>query len=158
MIKVLFVCLGNICRSPTAEGVFRDKVKKQNLSNYVSTDSCGTAAYHVGSPPDTRSLQAGIARGYDFTDLRARKVKLKDFDEFDLICAMDQNNYDDLIAFAPDQHHQKVIKFLSFAMNFSEEDVPDPYYGGPKGFERVLDLIEDASDGLILKLKDTLQR
>lgn len=148
--SVLFVCLGNICRSPTAEGVFAKKSMEQGLR--VKIDSAGTAGYHTGAAPDKRSQQAAFEKGYDLSKLKCRKVEAQDFDEFDLIIAMDDSNVSDLIKKCPDEHQHKIKLFLSFAQTqFSE--VPDPYYGGKKGFELVLDLIEQASDGLITHIK-----
>lgn len=148
-VKVLFVCMGNICRSPTAHGVFRDLVQKSGLDDKIIIDSAGTHAYHVGKSPDSRSQQVAKQRGMDMSDLRARIVTDADFYEFDLILAMDGANYQDLLTMAtPDTEH-KVKLFLDFAENSSEQEVPDPYYGGAKGFDRVFDMVEDASLGLL---------
>ena len=144
--SVLFVCLGNICRSPTAHAVFRQMAKEAGLD--LKIDSAGTQGYHKGAKPDARAAKAGQARGYDFSDLHARRVETSDFEEFDLILAMDDQNYQDLIAVCPQQHQHKVHRFMSFA-DVEEQQVPDPYYGGAKAFEYVLDLIEAASLGLI---------
>lgn len=146
-MRVLFVCLGNICRSPTAEAVFRKKAKDRGLD--VTTDSCGTAAYHVGDPPDRRSAAAAKARGYPIDDLRGRQVAQSDFDAFDLLLAMDDDNVRNLQAIAPASAAPKIKLFLSFATNAETDEVPDPYYGGDQGFEHVLDLVEDASEGLL---------
>ncbi len=146
-MRVLFVCLGNICRSPTAEGVFRQKAKARGVD--VTTDSCGTAAYHVGDPPDRRSAAAAKARGYPIDDLRGRQVEADDFETFDLILAMDKENLRNLRAIAPDHAAHKLRLFLSFAKSADSEEVPDPYYGGDEGFAHVLDLVEDASEGLL---------
>ena len=153
MIKVLFVCMGNICRSPSAEGVFRDKISAAGLSNKVYIDSAGTHAYHVGNPPDPRSQEAAIKRNFDLSAQRARKVEVSDFDEFDYVIAMDMSNEDDLQAICPDGKEEKIHLFLKFSANTSTKEVPDPYYGGGNGFETVLDLIEDAADGLIVHLQ-----
>lgn len=146
--SVLFVCLGNICRSPTAHAVFRDKVKQARLS--VEIDSAGTAAYHVGNPPDARSKAHAQLRGWDFSALYARKVKVTDFAHYDLVLAMDESNYQDLMDICPLEYQDKVKLFLDFAYNYPEiSEVPDPYYGGESGFEQVLDLVEDGCDGLL---------
>ena len=153
MIKVLFVCMGNICRSPSAEGVFRDKVSAAGLSNRIYIDSAGTHAYHVGNPPDPRSQEAAIKRNFDLSAQRARKVEVSDFDEFDYIIAMDMSNEDDLQAICPTELKDKIHLFLKFSSNTSKKEVPDPYYGSGNGFEIVLDLIEDAADGFITHLQ-----
>ncbi len=155
MTKVLFVCLGNICRSPTAEAVFRAKVQQLELDDDIHHDSCGTAGYHSGEPPDRRATQAAQKRGYIMTDLRARQVKDSDFHEFDYVLAMDRSNYSDLVRRCPDKLQHKVQMFLSFGGSEVQE-VPDPYYGGPEGFNYVLDLVEDACDGLLNQIKKEL--
>ncbi len=147
---VLFVCLGNICRSPTAEAVFRHKAQAAGLN--VTIDSAGTHGYHIGNPPDKRSQQAGVAKGYDFAGLACRKVAPEDFEKYDYILAMDNSNFGNLKKVSDAKYHHKIHLFLSFAQSDYEE-VPDPYYGGRKGFELVLELIEQASDGLIKQLK-----
>lgn len=148
VFSVLFVCLGNICRSPSAHAVFLKKAEQANLNVHV--DSAGTAAYHTGAKPDARSVQAGESRGYDFNNLKARKVSDQDFVDFDLILAMDLSNLNDLLSRCPDEYKEKVKLMMSFAqVHLDQEEVPDPYYGGSAGFEYVLDLIEDASDGII---------
>ncbi len=146
--SVLFVCMGNICRSPTAEGVFRHHVKEAGLEKHIVIDSAGTHAYHVGEPPDRRAHAAAERRGISLDKIRARRVREKDFDRFDYILAMDDDNYYLLKEQAPEEHHPKLRLFLEFA-TASEREVPDPYYGGAAGFERVLDLVEDASRGLL---------
>lgn len=148
MIKVLFVCMGNICRSPTAEGVFQHKVTQANLENEISIDSAGTHAYHVGNPPDERSQSAALKRDYDLSQQRARRVNIDDFEEFDFVVAMDSDNKHKLLKICPEGYEDRVHLFLDFAEG-SETDVPDPYYGQGRGFEIVLDLIENASDGLL---------
>ena len=147
-LSVLFVCLGNICRSPTAHAVFRQKLQQTALN--VEVDSAGTAGYHVGAAPDKRSAAHGAKRGYDFSQLFARAVTEDDFEHFDYVLAMDAQNYQDLMNKCPVEHQHKVQLFLHFANNYpNQNEVPDPYYGGEQGFEFVLDLVEDASDGLI---------
>ena len=153
MVKVLFVCMGNICRSPSAEGVFHDKVSAAGLSDNIHIDSAGTHAYHIGNPPDPRSQEAAIKRDYNLSTQRARKVEISDFDEFDYIIAMDMNNEDDLQAICPAGQEEKIHLFLKFSGNTDKKEVPDPYYGSGNGFEIVLDLIEDAADGLIAHLQ-----
>ena len=147
--RVLFVCLGNICRSPTAEAVFRCKAKASGL--VVDVDSAGTIGYHKGSPPDARSMAAGERRGYDFGGISSRPVIPNDFYEFDYIFAMDNQNMNDLKAQCPSDSNASLALFLSMAKSV-ESEVPDPYYGGESGFDHVIDLIEDASDGLVFKL------
>ncbi len=151
--KVLFVCMGNICRSPTAQGVFEKVVREQGLEKMVHIDSAGTHAYHVGEKPDPRSRQAASARGIDLSPQRARRVSDEDFEVFDLVLAMDRDNYANLANICPPHYLDKVRLFLEFAGEVSEEEVPDPYYGGPRGFEHVLDLVEAASEGLLDHLR-----
>lgn len=148
--SVLFVCMGNICRSPSAEAVFRNKAKLQGLSLII--DSAGTVGAHAREKPDHRAQKVGVERGYDFDGIKARKVTVQDFEDFDLILAMDNANLDDLKKIAPPHLQYKAMLFLDFAENFEETEVPDPYYGGANGFRYVLDLIEDASDGLLAKI------
>lgn len=147
-IAVLFVCMGNICRSPTAEGVFRHFVNEAGLADQIKTDSAGTHAYHVGEPPDRRATAAAERRGVSLAGIRARRVSDADFERFDYIIAMDEDNQMRLLDQAPEEHHSKVRLFLSFSSE-DESEVPDPYYGGSAGFERVLDLVESASRGLL---------
>ncbi len=149
--SILFVCMGNICRSPSAEAVFRQKAREQGIS--LQIDSAGTLSAHAKEKPDHRSQKAGIARGYSFDGIKSRKVTLKDFESFDLVLAMDNDNIDELNKVAPKEFHCKIHLFLDFANELAEQQVPDPYYGGAKGFDYVLDLIEAASEGLLLKLK-----
>ncbi|MFN3751749.1 MAG: low molecular weight protein-tyrosine-phosphatase [Thiobacillus sp.] len=148
-VRVLFVCMGNICRSPMAEGLFRKAVREAGLEGLVEIDSAGTHAYHVGSPPDPRAQQAIRRRGVDISDLRGRKVSDADFERFDYILPMDGDNYDRLVERAPAQHRGKIRRLLSFSRKYPNLDVVDPYYGGPQGFEENLDMIEDAVQGLI---------
>ncbi len=152
-IKVLFVCMGNICRSPTAEGVFRKLVNQKELADRFHIDSAGTIGYHAGEAPDNRAQIAAKKRGYDLSFIRARQVVQEDFNIFDYILAMDSENLRNLKAIADDRHHHKIELFLKHADGASTKEVPDPYYGGHDGFERVLDLIEQASNGFIDKLK-----
>jgi protein-tyrosine phosphatase len=148
IISVLFVCMGNICRSPTAEGVFRHHVNEGGLGDRILADSAGTHAYHVGEPPDRRACAAAERRGISLAELRARRVSDSDFEAFDFIIAMDEDNLQHLLEQAPEVHQSKVSLFLSFT-SADETEVPDPYYGGTAGFERVLDLVEEASRGLL---------
>jgi protein-tyrosine phosphatase len=148
-MKILFVCLGNICRSPTAEAVFREVAAREAPDLVVQVDSAGTAGYHVGSPPDPRTCAAAARRGYDLSPLRARIVEPEDFEQFDLILAMDRENLAALRHRAPKDAHERVRLFLEFAPELATVDVPDPYYGGPNGFEEVLDLVEAAVHGLL---------
>lgn len=148
--SVIFICMGNICRSPTAEAVFRHKAKAFGLS--LKIDSAGTSGSHARKKPDHRAQMVAIAQGYSFDKMRARKVTVKDFEEFDLILAMDKQNIDYLLQVAPQHLQNKIHLFLNFANNFEDQEVPDPYYGGAKGFKYVLDLVEDASDGLLKEL------
>ncbi|MHB1353556.1 MAG: low molecular weight protein-tyrosine-phosphatase [Thiobacillus sp.] len=151
-VRVLFVCMGNICRSPMAEGMFRKAVREAGLEGRVEIDSAGTHAYHVGSPPDPRAQQAIRQRGEDISDLRGRKVVDADFERFDHILVMDRDNYERLIERAPAQHHGKIRRLLSFSRKWPNLDVVDPYYGGAQGFEDNLDMIEDAVQGLIREI------
>jgi protein-tyrosine phosphatase len=148
IVSVLFVCMGNICRSPTAEGVFRHVVNEAGLAETIEVDSAGTHAYHVGEPPDRRASAAAERRGVSLSDIKARRVADSDFERFDFIIAMDEDNQARLIDQAPDEFRNKVQLFLGYA-SVSETEVPDPYYGGAAGFERVLDLVEEASRGLL---------
>lgn len=146
-IKVLFVCMGNICRSPTAEGVFRHLIGQMGTQDRFHVDSAGTHAYHVGEQPDRRAQQTARQRGIDLSFIRARKVTQSDFAEFDHILAMDSDNYSILYDACPTEHKDKVKLFLEYAPDRPEQDVPDPYYGGQNGFDHVFDLVEDASRG-----------
>jgi protein-tyrosine phosphatase len=146
--SVLFVCMGNICRSPTAEGVFRYHVEAAGLDEHIDIDSAGTHAYHVGEPADRRARAAAEKRGMSLDGIRARRVSSDDFERFDYILAMDEDNLARLEDEAPQEHHHKLRLFLEFARN-GEREVPDPYYGGAAGFERVLDLVDEASRGLL---------
>ena len=148
-IKVLFVCMGNICRSPTAEGVFAKLLNDRALTDRFSIDSAGTHAYHEGEAPDLRAQKAAMSRGVEISHLRARKVVMGDFEDFDYILAMDDDNYALLFNACPRQYRNKIKYFLDYAPHLGTQVVPDPYYGGRNGFERVLDLIEAASEGFI---------
>ncbi|MGI9220979.1 MAG: low molecular weight protein-tyrosine-phosphatase [Woeseiaceae bacterium] len=153
MTSVLFVCMGNICRSPTAEGVFRSYVEKSGLQDTVKIDSAGTHAYHSGEPSDSRAIAAAARRGFSLSEIRARRIEDEDFETFDYVIAMDIENLENLRARAGEQFQSKVSLFLEFS-SADEIEVPDPYYGGDAGFERVLDLVEDASRGLLEMLSE----
>ena len=155
--RVLLVCMGNICRSPTAEGVVRSYIKNNGLGNIVEVDSAGTHGYHVGEAPDSRTQRAAMARGYNLSQLRARKVARQDLDYFDLILAMDKSNLDNLRRMSPPEMHDRIRLFMDYARNFDDDEVPDPYYGLGHGFDLVLDMVEDAAQGLIDDLKKKLR-
>ena len=155
-IKVLMVCMGNICRSPTAEGVLRRRLRAAGLADAVLVDSAGTHDYHVGEPPDHRSTKHAKRRGYDLSSLRARQVMPADFERFDLMLAMDGDNFALLQAQCPPEHRAKLRLLTEFARMHASPDVPDPYNSGAEGFEHVLDLVEDACDGLISHLQQEL--
>ena len=152
-VKVLFVCMGNICRSPTAEGVFKRHVAQAGLEAHVLSDSAGTHDYHVGDPPDPRAQRAAAGRGYDLSALRGRQVSRSDFAEFDYVLAMDEANLLALTRLCPPPHAHKLKLFMEFGPDSNPREVPDPYYGGAQGFERVLDLVEHASRGLLAQVK-----
>ena len=154
--RVLLVCMGNICRSPTAEVVLRNFIINNGLGNTVEVDSAGTHGYHVGEAPDPRTQRAAAARGYDLSQLRARKVARQDLDYFDLILAMDKTNLDTLRRMATPEQLDRLGLFMSYAANFDDDEVPDPYYGLGHGFDLVLDMVEDASLGLIGEIKRKL--
>ncbi len=151
-IKVLFVCTGNICRSPMAEGVFKRCVAEAGLAQAVTSDSAGTHNYHIGEPPDPRARAAAERRGYDLGELRARQVSRRDFSEFDYILAMDETNLRHLARLCPPEHATKLMLFMVFAGDPALREVPDPYYGAEQGFERVLDMVERAAQGLLRHL------
>lgn len=153
MIKVLFVCLGNICRSPSAEGVFRGLVKQAGLTDAIDIDSSGTAAYHIGKAPDPRSIEAAAKRGIDISQLKARQAQASDFHAFDYIMAMDESNLANLQQIQPSNSKAKLGLLMDFATQTSGTEVPDPYYGGEDGFELVLDLLEDACGALLDDIK-----
>jgi protein-tyrosine phosphatase len=148
-VGVLFVCTGNICRSPTAEGIFRKLVADAGLSETIFADSAGTHGYHIGEPPDPRAQASAAARGYDLSALLARRVERADFERFDFVVAMDRGHFTILSRLAEASAAHKVKLMMSYARAFKERDVPDPYYGGPQDFERVLDMLEDAARGLL---------
>ena len=152
---MLFVCMGNICRSPTAEGVFTKLVAEKNLSSQFTIDSAGTHAYHVGSPPDRRAQQMALKRGVELQQLRARKIHSSDFLYFDYILVMDDENYSRVIADCPEEYRDKVKYLLDYAPQIGVRQVPDPYYGEKDGFERVLDMVEAASVGFLEALHKT---
>lgn len=153
MIKVLFVCMGNICRSPSAEGVFNKLLSDERLLDRFSIDSAGTHAYHIGESPDLRSQKAAKEREVDLSKIRARKVVMGDFEDFDYLLAMDQDNYSNMLDACPEEYQHKIKLFLDYAPHAKTREVPDPYYGGTYGFEEVLDLIEEASTGFIKELQ-----
>ncbi len=155
--RILFVCMGNICRSPSAEVVFRDIANREFPQLKLEVDSAGTHAYHVGEPPDPRSIDAARRRGYDLTPLRARKVSREDFDRFDLLFAMDADNHARLIEMAPVARTSRAVRFLEFASHPDRLDVPDPYYEDRVAFELVLDLLEQASRAALAKLDGAAQ-
>lgn len=157
-ISVLMVCMGNICRSPTAEGVLRHKLKQAGLDRRVRVDSAGTIATHAGEPPDPRAQSHALKRGYQLADIRARQVKPADFERFDWLLAMDWDNLEYLKDACPSPHQPKLKRLLEFAPHLGRDVVPDPYYGGPAGFDVVLDLIEAACDGLVAELRGQLVR
>ena len=152
-IKVLFICTGNICRSPTAEAVFRRVVERAGMSDYIECDSAGTHDYHVGAPPDERAQRAAERRGYDLSGLRGRQVWFEDFDKFDLIIAMDRQNMQLLKRLCPRRHVHKLAYMCDFHDKHSGREVPDPYYGADKHFEQVLDLLEEVSEHMLQKLQ-----
>ncbi|MCK5640632.1 MAG: low molecular weight phosphotyrosine protein phosphatase [Gammaproteobacteria bacterium] len=154
MIRVLMVCMGNICRSPTAQGVFEQQVKEAGLSGYIQVDSAGTHAYHVGEPPDTRAQATAQQRGIDISIQRARRAIKADFDEFDYILAMDHDNQQILRELSSPENEHHLHLLLSFAPSLDEEEVPDPYYGGQVGFEHMFDLIEVAGQGLLTEIQE----
>ena len=150
-VNVLFICLGNICRSPTAEAIFRNRSLAAGLD--INIDSAGTGAWHTSEPPDRRAQASGRDRGYSFDGQTARKICLDDFEKYDHILAMDRKNLKELTAICPAAHRHKLELFLDYAPHQPEREVPDPYYGGDAGFDHVIDLVEAASNGLIAALK-----
>jgi len=154
-VSVLFVCLGNICRSPTAQGIFQHLVDSRDLARQIFVDSAGTGGWHVGEPPDRRSQSAARARGYDIGHLRARQVTAADFDRFDYVLAMDNDNLRNLRALCPENYPGHLGLFLEFGSQNTHREVPDPYYGGEAGFHLVLELIQDASEGLLAQIRNS---
>lgn len=155
-VKVLFVCLGNICRSPTAHGVFEQYVEKAGLSDKILVDSCGTGQWHIGQPPDDRTQKAALERGYDLSHLRARRLQQDDFQRFDYILPMDQRNLEDVLAMKPEDFKGKVQLMLEYGEDNQVKEVPDPYYGEHDGFEYVLDLLEKSSANLLKEIQQSL--
>lgn len=156
-MNILFVCTGNICRSPTGEAVLRRMAEAAGLGDAVTVDSCGTHAYHIGQPPDARAQEAGKQRGYDFSGQRARQICAEDFDRFDLILAMDGGHLDRLKRAAPAGCGDRIRRFLEFAPGAGRRDVPDPYYGGAEDYELALDLIEVGCRGIVAMLLEERQ-
>ena len=150
---ILMICMGNICRSPTAEGVLRRLAGQSGMLERLTIDSAGTHDYHVGSGPDDRAQEAARRRGYDLSELRARQVSSQDFERFDYILAMDRENLASLKRQCPPEHQHKLRLYLSFSARFSEQEVPDPYYGGRQCFDLVLDMVEDAAQGLLDEIR-----
>ncbi|MZR62045.1 low molecular weight phosphotyrosine protein phosphatase [Alcanivorax sp. DP30] len=155
-MSVLFVCLGNICRSPTAEVVFRDRVRAAGLEQHILIDSAGTGDWHIGRAPDPRTQDAAAERGYDMSSLRARQVTVDDFARFDVLLAMDDANLADLVAMQPPGSSVILKRFLDYAPHSDLREVPDPYYGGEDGFAAVLNLVEEGADGLLVSLQERL--
>ena len=153
--RILFVCMGNICRSPTAEGVFRKLLAERAPELDVEIDSAGTHGFHDGAPPDPRACRAAERRGVDLKPLRARRVTERDFERFELVLAMDQQNLEFLLEVCPAEYRSRVRLLLEFAPHLQRREVPDPYYGGSTGFEHVLDLVEEAAAGLLEYLRNT---
>lgn len=155
-VGVLFVCLGNICRSPMAEGVFRARVTEAGLADRIAIDSAGTGAWHIGKPPDARAVRIAGTHGYDLSALRARQVEAADFLRFDFIVAMDRSNREALLRMAPPARRDRISLLLEHAPQAGVQEVPDPYYGDESGFVRVLQLVETATDGLLAHVRERL--
>jgi protein-tyrosine phosphatase len=153
--RVLFVCMGNICRSPTAEGVFRKVLAERAPELDVEIDSAGTHGYHAGAAPDPRACRAAERRGVDLKSLRARRVTEEDFERFELVLAMDEQNREFLLELSPPEYRDRIRLFMDFAPHLARREVPDPYYGGSTGFEHVLDLVEEAATGLLEHLRNS---
>ncbi|MDQ3506438.1 MAG: low molecular weight phosphotyrosine protein phosphatase [Actinomycetota bacterium] len=151
MVRVLFVCLGNICRSPVAQGVFEELVKREGLDDEIFADSAGTGTWHLGHPPDERAAESALRRGLDISSQKARRLSPDDFDRFDYVLTMDKENFRKVSSMASGE--AEVRPFLDYAKDSPESEVPDPYFGGGRGFERVLDLVEEASEGLLEEIK-----
>lgn len=154
-ISVLFVCLGNICRSPTAHAVFQSMVDSEGLSHQIAVDSAGTGDWHLGHAPDQRTCAVASERGYDMSELRSRLVEAEDFNRFDYIIAMDNENLSNLHAMRPGDYEGQLGLFLDYSQQSEQAEVPDPYYGGDNGFAMVLDLVEEASAGLLAHIRLT---
>jgi protein-tyrosine phosphatase len=152
-ISVLFVCMGNICRSPTAHGIFRRLVEQEGLEDHILIDSAGTHAYHIGKPPDERAQATALKRGFDLSDLRARQAAAADFEEYDYVLAMDRENHEILASLCPAGYEERLSLFLAYAPDLGIEEVPDPYWGGEQGFEQVFDMLEAASLGLLEEIR-----
>ena len=152
MVRVLFVCMGNICRSPIAQRVFENVARREGLEELIFVDSAGTGAWHVGSPPDERAQSSAGLRGLDLSSQRARRITPEDCEDFDYVLTMDEDNYHAVSSLC--RGSAVVRPFLDFAPDSPEREVPDPYYGGPDGFERVLDLVEEASEGLLEDIRE----
>jgi protein-tyrosine phosphatase len=153
MVRVLFVCMGNICRSPLAQGVFENVLRREGLEDEVFVDSAGTGSWHIGEPPDERAQRSASLRGLDLSSQRARRISPEDCQSFDYVLTMDEDNYHMVSSLC--RGSAAVVKpFLNFATDSPETEVPDPYYGGPDGFERVLDLVEEASEGLLEDIRE----
>ena len=157
-IRILFICMGNICRSPTAEAVFRRTVDQAGLKDLIECDSAGTHSYHIGEPPDQRAQLAASRRGYDMSNLRGRKVDKQDFARFDYVVAMDRRNLELLERLCPAEHANKLALYCDFHENYAGREVPDPYFGGPRGFEQVLDMIETVSESLVAHLRQSYRK
>lgn len=157
MKRVLFVCTGNICRSPAAEGVFRHHILEAGLEAAIESASAATHGYHIGDPPDPRTAASAKRRGFDLSAQRARKVRAEDFHSFDLILAMDEGHFAHLQSLRPNNARAEVRLFLDYHPERRQKDVPDPYYGGPEGFEQVLDMIEETSKALLSQLSASLK-
>ena len=155
--RILFICTGNICRSPTAEAYMRYKIVEEGLQNHIETDSAGIHGYHVGDMPDSRSIDVLKSRGIDMSDLSARKISASDYNEFDLILGMDEGHYSDISNMCIKGCRADIGLFLDYAPDSSIRSVPDPYYGGSKGFVQVLDLIYQGTEGLFASVKSKLQ-
>lgn len=153
MKRILFVCTGNICRSPTADGIARHWAAKLGMQGELEFDSAGTHSYHEGEAPDSRAIRAARQRGYDLSRLRSRPVVPQDFERFDLILAMDRGHLVWLKRECPAEHHHKIVMLLDYSQRAAGQDVPDPYYGGADGFEHVLDLCEEAVQGVLDKFR-----
>jgi protein-tyrosine phosphatase len=155
-ISVLFVCMGNICRSPTAHGIFRRLVEQEGLADHILIDSAGTHAYHIGKPPDERAQATALKRGFDLSDLRARQAAAADFEEYDYVLAMDRENHEILASLCPAGYEERLSLFLAYAPDLGIQEVPDPYWGGEQGFEQVFDMLEAASLGLLEEIRSRL--